>query len=55
MVVAGMILPQGLLLATGLVTAGMATYLLIPPYDRDRLDLPLSGPRRDGGPGAAGI
>ncbi|CAL9628580.1 hypothetical protein SUDANB120_06040 [Streptomyces sp. enrichment culture] len=50
MLVAGMILPQGLLLATGLVTVGMATYLLVPPYDRDRLDLPLSGPVHLSGP-----
>ncbi|WP_063631634.1 hypothetical protein [Streptomyces himastatinicus] len=35
MVVMGMVLPQGLLLAAGLVTAG-ATHLLAPPHDRGR-------------------
>ncbi|WP_416978938.1 DUF3040 domain-containing protein [Streptomyces sp. T028] len=33
MLVMGTVLPQGLLLASGLVTAGMATYLLAPPHD----------------------
>lgn len=41
MLVMGMVLPQGLLLATGLVSAGMALCLLAPPYDPDRPDLPL--------------
>ncbi|WP_409467241.1 DUF3325 family protein [Streptomyces sp. HC307] len=35
MMITGMVLPQGLLLATGLVTAGMATYALAPPHDPD--------------------
>ncbi|MFI7100952.1 hypothetical protein ACIBK8_16460 [Streptomyces sp. NPDC050161] len=40
MLVMGMILPQGLLFASGLVTVGTATYLLAPPPDRDRHGLP---------------
>ncbi|MFG2226745.1 hypothetical protein [Streptomyces sp. NPDC048644] len=40
MLVMGMILPQGLLFASGLVTVGTATYLLAPPQDRDRPGLP---------------
>lgn len=44
MLVMGMVLPQGLLLASGLVTAGMATHLLAPPHDQDRPDLPLHAP-----------
>ncbi|MER5184499.1 DUF3040 domain-containing protein [Streptomyces sp. NPDC002896] len=44
MLVMGMVLPQGLLLASGLVTAGVALYLLAPPYDLDRPDLPLRAP-----------
>ncbi|MEU2281486.1 DUF3040 domain-containing protein [Streptomyces sp. NPDC013178] len=51
MLITGMVLPQGLLLAVGLVTAGMATQLLAPPHDPDRPGLPLhartSRPRSD--------
>lgn len=36
MLITGVMLPQGLLLAAGLVTAGMATYLLVPPHGPDR-------------------
>ncbi|MGA5810718.1 DUF3040 domain-containing protein [Streptomyces cellulosae] len=36
MLVVGMLLPQGLLLASGLVTAGMATHLLAAPHTPDR-------------------
>ncbi|MGW1613906.1 DUF3040 domain-containing protein [Streptomyces sp. NPDC002285] len=36
MLITGVTLPQGLLLAAGLVTAGMATYLLVPPHGPDR-------------------
>ncbi|MEU9482096.1 DUF3040 domain-containing protein [Streptomyces decoyicus] len=36
MLLMGMIRPQGLLLASGLVTAGVAMYLLAPPNDPDR-------------------
>lgn len=40
MLVVGMTLPHGLLLASGLVTAGTAVYLLAPPQDPDRPALP---------------
>ncbi|MFJ9736666.1 hypothetical protein [Streptomyces sp. NPDC101166] len=48
--VAGVALPQGLLLATGLVTAGMATHLLTAPSPRvpDRHTVPLPAPARPG-------
>jgi hypothetical protein len=39
MLVMGMVLPQGLLLASGLVAAGMATHLLAPPDRPERPDL----------------
>ncbi|MFE7763531.1 hypothetical protein [Streptomyces sp. NPDC057438] len=39
MLVMGMVLPQGLLLASGLVTAGMATHLLAPPDHPERPDV----------------
>ncbi|MFJ5218807.1 DUF3040 domain-containing protein [Streptomyces sp. NPDC088354] len=40
MLIVGMTLPQGLLLASGLVGAGLATYLVTSPHDPDRPDLP---------------
>ncbi|MBE1596883.1 MULTISPECIES: hypothetical protein [Streptomyces] len=40
MLIMGMALPQGLLLASGLVTAGIATHLLAPPDHPDRPDAP---------------
>ncbi|MFD3437196.1 hypothetical protein ACFWU3_06795 [Streptomyces sp. NPDC058685] len=43
MVIAGMLLPQGLLLASGLVTAGVATHLLAVP---DTAGRPLHAPAR---------
>lgn len=46
MLVTGVVLPQGLLLAAGLVTAGIATYLLAPPHAPDRPGLPLPSPTR---------
>ncbi|QIP86778.1 DUF3040 domain-containing protein [Streptomyces sp. Tu 2975] len=47
MLVTGMVLPQGLLLASGLVVAGMATSLLDPPKDPGRRpELPLHAPAR---------
>lgn len=48
MPITGMMLPQGLLLAAGLVTAGMATYLLVPPHGPDRPDLSLPASARHG-------
>ncbi|MFF6779691.1 hypothetical protein [Streptomyces sp. NPDC012510] len=41
MLVTGVVLPQGLLLASGLVTAGMAAHLLAPPPDPDHPGVPL--------------
>ncbi|MEU6040690.1 DUF3040 domain-containing protein [Actinomadura sp. NPDC047616] len=37
----GMVLPHGMLLASGLVTAGVATYLLSAPHAPDRSGLHL--------------
>ena len=46
LLVTGIVLPQGLLLAASLVTAGVATYLLTPPYGSDHPDLPVCAPVR---------
>ncbi|MEU6497067.1 DUF3040 domain-containing protein [Streptomyces sp. NPDC046984] len=40
MLVTGIVLPQGLLLAASLVTAGVGAYLFTPPYGSDHPDLP---------------
>ncbi|MEV3973500.1 hypothetical protein AB0K68_36110 [Streptomyces sp. NPDC050698] len=40
LVTAGLVLPQGVILASGLITAGTAAYLLAPPHDPDRPSRP---------------
>ncbi|MDX2906794.1 hypothetical protein PV464_43525, partial [Streptomyces scabiei] len=53
MLVLGMVLPQGLLLASGLVAAGMATHLLAPP-DRPERPGPDARPDLTDRPGTVG-